>query len=250
MDNCKAIRTGVRSCCVAILYKAKSIVDVLLRKSISGLLQLVIILGIALMAPAWTFQYWQAWVYLGIFGAASALITWHLWKRDPKLLERRITAGPVAEKEKRQKLIQFVASIAFIGILVLPSLDYRFEWSCVPITVVVIGEILVALGFYTVFLVFKANTFTAATIVVEEEQRVISHGPYALLRHPMYSGALVMLLGTPLALGSWWGLLMFLPIVLAIVWRLLDEEKFLRANLAGYSQYCRKVRFRLIPFIW
>ncbi|MGC1463197.1 MAG: isoprenylcysteine carboxylmethyltransferase family protein, partial [Terracidiphilus sp.] len=164
--------------------------------------------------------------------------------------ESRVKAGPGAEKEKTQKWIQFLASLAFIGTLVLPSLDRRFLWSHVPPLLVIAGDGLVALGFFAVFIVYKENTFTSATIEVAPNQRVISTGPYAWVRHPMYAGALVMLFGTPVALGSWWGMLMSIPMTLVIVLRLLDEEKFLQRSLPGYTEYCGKVKFHLAPHIW
>ena len=219
-------------------------------KTVLGFTQLIAVLGILLFAPAWTLDYWQAWVYLLVFAASAALITTYLWKNDPKLLERRINAGPRAEKEKRQKLVQLLASFVFMGTLILPSLDHRFSLSTVPLTVVAAGDLLMALGFLIVFLVFKENTFTAATIAVTPDQKVVSTGPYAVVRHPMYSGALVMLFGTPLALGSWWGLLMFIPMVLTIAWRARDEEQFLFKHLPGYPEYCQTVRYRLLPFVW
>lgn len=175
-----------------------------------------------------------------MFAASAALITLDLWKRDPKLLERRVKAGPGPEKEEAQRVIQLAASVAFAGILVLPSIDHRFAWSSVPLPIVIAGDALVAIGFVVVFRVFRENTFTAATIEVAADQIVTSTGPYAVVRHPMYTGALVMLVGTPLALGSWWGLLMFIPMTLVVVWRLLDEEKFLSKNLPGYSNYKTK----------
>jgi len=222
----------------------------LANKTILGFMQLVTVLAILLLAPAGTFGYRQAWVYLFVFAVSSALITGYLWKNDPKLLERRLKAGPGAEEDRSQKLIQLLASFAFIGAMVLPSLDHRFSWSSVPLPVVVGGDVLVALGFLIIFLVFKENTFTAATIEVAPDQRVISTGPYAIVRHPMYSGALVMLLGTPLALGSWWGLLMFVPMMLTIAWRAIDEERLLLRDLRGYKEYCRIVRYRFMPFVW
>ena len=222
----------------------------LARKTIFGFVWLILVLGILLMAPAWTLDYWQAWVYLAVFATSSALITGYLWKKDPKLLERRVNAGPTAEKEAMQKLIQAFASLAFIGMMVLPSLDRRFGWSCVPIVWVIAGDALVAAGFYIIFLVFKENTYTAATIEVAADQTVISTGPYAVVRHPMYAGALIMLFGTPLALGSWWGLIMFALMTLVIILRLLDEEKFLERSLPGYTEYCQKVRYHMIPFVW
>jgi protein-S-isoprenylcysteine O-methyltransferase Ste14 len=222
----------------------------LAKKTIVGFLQLVVSLGILLMAPAWTFDFWQAWVYLLVFATSTALITAYLWHKDPKLLERRVNAGPGAERVRRQKLIQLFAALVFIGLFFVSSLDHRFSWSHVPTSVVIVGDALVALGFLIVFIVFKENTFTAATIEVASDQNVISTGPYAIVRHPMYVGALVMLFGTPPALGSWWGLLLFIPMTFIIVWRLLDEEKLLCSSLLGYREYCQKVRCRLVPYIW
>ena len=216
-------------------------------KTILGFAQLVVALGVLLFAPAWTFDFWQAWVYLLVFVTSSALITIYLWKRDPKLLERRVNAGPSAEKEKKQKLIQVFASLAFIGLMIVPSLDHCFSWSNVPVLVVIGGDLLAALCFFIVFLVFKENTFTAATIEIAPDQTVISSGPYAVVRHPMYAGALIMLFGTPLALGSWWALLLFIMMTFVIVWRLLNEETFLSKSLPGYNEYCRKVQYRLNP---
>jgi protein-S-isoprenylcysteine O-methyltransferase Ste14 len=225
-------------------------VNKIVKRTLLGFTQLITVLGILLLAPAGTLDYWQAWAYLSIFAVSAALISAYLWKNDPKLLERRINAGPGAEKEARQKVIQLLASLAFMGALIVPSLDHRFSWSAVPLTVVVAGDFLVALGFLMVFRVFKENTFTAATITVTPDQQVVSTGPYAVVRHPMYSGALVMLLGTPLALGSWWGLLVFIPMAFTIAWRARDEERFLIKNLSGYQEYCQTVRYRLMPFVW
>ena len=224
--------------------------DNLARKTVLGFTQLIGALGIFLFAPAWTLDYWQAWLYWFVFAASSALITAYLWKKDPKLLSRRIDAGPGAESEKSQKQIQLLASFIFLAAMILPSLDHRFSWSAVPLSAVLAGDVLTALGFFIVFLVFKENTFTAATIVVTPGQKVVSTGPYALIRHPMYSGALVLLFGTPLALGSWWGLLMFMPMLFTIAWRARDEERFLFKNLSGYKEYCQIVRYRLVPFAW
>ena len=215
-----------------------------------GFVQLLIMLGIFLFGPAWSFNFWQAWVYLIIFCVSAALITIYLWKRDPKLLERRVEAGPGAEKEATQKIIQVFASIFFLALLIIPSFDHRYGWSNIPLCIVIAGDFLVALGFFLVFLVFRENTFAAATIEVSADQKVITTGPYSIVRHPMYSGALIMLFGTPLALGSWWGLMTLIPFTLILIWRLLDEEKFLSKNLPGYNEYCQKVRYRLIPLLW
>ena len=220
------------------------------RKAFGGLLWLLIVLATSLFVPAWTLKYSQAWVFLTVFSASVLAITVYLMRKDPKLLERRVRGGPFAEKEMGQRITQFVASIAFVAVFVLSALDHRFGWSAVAPGVALAGDVLVAAGLFIVFLVFKENSFTSATIAVDAEQKVISTGPYALLRHPMYVGGVVMLVGTPPALGSWWGLFAIIPITLAIVWRLLDEERFLAKNLPGYAEYRETVRHRLVPFLW
>jgi protein-S-isoprenylcysteine O-methyltransferase Ste14 len=146
-------------------------------KTIIGFLQLILCLALALFGPAWTVDFWQAWLYLFIFIAASALITYYLWRNDRGLLERRIKAGPAAETNKKQQIIQAFASCAFIAILLVPSLDHRFAWSHVPLALIIAGDLLVAIGFYCVYRVFKVNTFTAATIEVAATQRVVTTGP-------------------------------------------------------------------------
>lgn len=215
-----------------------------------GLIFLIIVMGLVLFFSAGTINYWQVWVFLILFTVSVSAITLYLMRKDPALLERRTSAGPLAEKEIMQKIIQSIASLAFLAVLFVPALDRRFIWSDVPIYLVVIGDALVVVGIYIVFRVFKENTFTSATIEVGKEQKVISTGPYATVRHPMYSGALIMLIGIPIALGSWWGLLTFIPFVAVLTWRLFDEEKFLVKNLPGYTDYCVTVRSRLIPGIF
>ena len=220
------------------------------KKASLGLAALVVIMGAMTFIPARTFDYWQAWILLAFFFACTLAIDHYLLKNDPKLLESRLRAGPGAEQEKSQNIIQSLAALAFVAIFVVSALDHRFAWSSVPSYVSVLGDVLVALGLYFVFLVFKANSFASSTIEVRTEQRVITTGPYAFVRHPMYIGALVMLAGVPLALGSLWGLLAIIPMTLVLVWRILDEEKFLAKNLAGYSEYESKVKYRLLPLIW
>ena len=219
-------------------------------KAFGGLLFLLLVIAMSLFLPAWMLDYWQAWIFLAVFSMSILAITLYLMKKDQKLLERRVNGSPIAEKETIQKIIQSIAGIAFIAIFILSALNHRFGLSVVSMYVVVSGDVLVALGLLIVFLVFKENTFTSATIEVSTEQKVISTGPYALVRHPMYIGAFTMLIGVPLALGSWLGLLAVIPIALVIIWRLLDEEKFLTKNLSGYAEYLSRVKYRLIPFVW
>jgi protein-S-isoprenylcysteine O-methyltransferase Ste14 len=209
-----------------------------------------IVMGAVLFLPAGTFDYWEAWVFVAVFLLCSLAIAAWLAINDPKLLERRMNVGPAAEKQPTQKLIVALAFLSFAGSAVLPALDRRFGWSDVPVSVVILGDVLIALSYVAFYFVFRENTYGAATIQVAEDQRVISTGPYAVVRHPMYSGALVMMLGIPLALGSWWGFLAVVPGVPVLVWRILDEERFLSGNLAGYTEYKNRVRYRLVPSVW
>ena len=203
-----------------------------------------------LFLSARTIDYWQAWAFLAVFFAPAFAITVYLMKRDPRLLERRLYAGPTAEQEPSQKIIQSITLLGFIAMLVIPALDHRFGWSAVPRYAAIAGDVLVALGFLIIFFVYKQNTYASATIEVSPDQRVISTGLYALVRHPMYMGGILLFVGMALALGSWWGLVMFGLVVPALIWRLVAEETFLVKNLSGYSAYRKKVRFRLVPYIW
>jgi protein-S-isoprenylcysteine O-methyltransferase Ste14 len=219
-------------------------------KAYRAVLIIVVIMAVLLFVAAGTLDYWQAWTFLAVYFAASLAVTFDLAQRDPQLLERRMSGGPFAEKETTQKIIMSLTSLGFIGLIVVPALDRRFAWSQMPLYVALIGDAMVAFGFLGVFFVFRANTFTSATIELAPEQSVISTGPYALVRHPMYAGGLVLLAGVPMALGSWWGLLIMVAMVPALIWRLLDEEKFLARNLPGYPEYQNKVRYRLLPGVW
>lgn len=203
-----------------------------------------------LFLSAGTLDYWQAWVFIAVSGVASGATTIYLAIYDPKLLERRMKVGPGAEKEKTQKIIMVLAITGFVALLVVPALDCRFGWSRVPPYLSVAADVLIALSFLFTFFVFRENSYGASTIQIADDQKVISTGPYALVRHPMYAGALIMLAATPVALGSWWGLVILPLIALVLIWRLLDEEKFLERNLPGYVEYKNKVRYRLIPYVW
>jgi protein-S-isoprenylcysteine O-methyltransferase Ste14 len=209
-----------------------------------------IVMAALLFVPAQTLNYWQAWLFVAVFVSASGAITVYLAVHDPALLERRMKVGPGAETEPTQRLIMFFAMTGFIVLLVVPALDHRFGWTPVPASVSFLGEGLVALGFLVVFAVLRENTYGASTIQVVQAQKVISTGPYALVRHPMYAGALVLVAGMPLALGSWSGLVILVPFAAVLVWRLIDEERFLEKNLSGYSEYCGRVRYRLVPSVW
>lgn len=200
--------------------------------------------------PAGTLNYWQGWVYVAAWIIASGAYTLYVARHDPALLKRRTEAGISHEKEPAQKIIIFFLFVAFIALSVLPPFDFRFRWSSMPWYVSVFGDILIVLSFYIFFLVSKVNTYAAANVRVEEGQKVVSNGMYGIVRHPMYLGALFLFVGTPLALGSWWALLL-IPLFMPILYfRIANEEKVLARELPGYTQYMRKVRYRLIPGVF
>jgi protein-S-isoprenylcysteine O-methyltransferase Ste14 len=215
-----------------------------------GLAILVLVMVALLFGAAGTLHYWQGWAFLACYFLASIAITLYLARRDPALLARRMRGGPWAEKERTQKVIMSIASAGFIALLVLPGLDHRFGWSRVPAAAAIVGDLLMLLGWLGIFRVFRENSFTSSTIELAADQRVISTGPYAIVRHPMYAAALLMLLGIPISLGSWWGVLVVLALLPALIWRLLDEERFLSRNLPGYIAYQGRVRYRLLPRVW
>jgi len=211
---------------------------------------LAVVMGLLLFGFAGTLRYWHAWIYLLLFFGLSGAITLDLIRRDPALLERRMRGGPTAERRPLQQLIMLGASLGFISLLVVPALDFRFHWSVVPLGGVAFGDVLFVLGFGFIGRVYRENTFSSATIEVAKGQRVIATGPYAVVRHPMYASALLYLLGTPLALGSYWGLLGLGVMMPFLVWRLFDEERLLARELPGYTDYQVRVRYRLVPFVW
>lgn len=219
-------------------------------KAFGGLFFTLFGISVLLFVPAGTVHYWQAWIFLTVFGLLGLGITLYLMNTDPGLLQRRTVAGPTAEKEPVQRIIMALASLGFVSILVVSALDHRFGWATVPSYVSIAGDALIVFGYIIIFFVFKQNSFASATIEHSSEQKVVTTGLYALVRHPMYMGGFIYLFGTPLALGSLWGLLVLALMMPALIWRLLEEEKFLVKNLPGYAEYQKKVRRRLVPFIW
>jgi protein-S-isoprenylcysteine O-methyltransferase Ste14 len=209
-----------------------------------------IVLGLLLFLPAWTLNYWQAWVFILVFLSSVNTIGVYLSLKDPVLLERRKNVGPAAEQNKTQRIIMSLAIFAIITLLVFCALDHRLVWSPVATYVSLIGDALVALGLLINFFVFRENSFGGSTVQIFGEQKVISTGPYALIRHPMYLGVLVMLTGVPLALGSWAGLTILALALPALIFRIFDEEQLLKKNLPGYLEYTHKVRYRLVPYLW
>jgi protein-S-isoprenylcysteine O-methyltransferase Ste14 len=224
--------------------------DDLTRRTLVGLAKFQLFLGAVIFLPAWSLRYWQGWLYWLIFTLGCLSLGLYFARRDPALVARRMQAGPKAEKEPRQKLILWFASATLIALYVVSGLDHRFGWSSVPSWLVLIADVLVILGAYGFYITFRENSYAASTVTVETGQPVISSGPYATVRHPMYTAAIILYGATPLALGSRWGLVPAALLAAVIVWRLIDEEVYLSHHLTGYVDYRRKVRARLLPGVW
>ncbi len=214
------------------------------RRALINAIVSVPLVCLIIFLPAGTFDYWQAWVFIAIMGVCGSLTSAYFWRTDRTLLERRMR---FAETEPAQKVIVALLYSLIVTLLVMAARDHRMHWSSNVPLLVVLGDVLLVAGSYVYFLVFRENSFAGSTIQVSADQRVISTGPYAIVRHPLYVGLLMMVIGMPLALGSYWALLLVLPILALIVWRLQNEEALLAERLPGYRQYQQTVRWRLIP---
>ena len=216
---------------------------------VSGLIELVVY-GSLLFLAAFTFNYWQAWVFLVVLALSSWIPSLYLMRTNPVALQRRMRGGPTAETRKVQKVVMGGVWFSLAALVVVSALDHRFGWSRVPTAICLVGDVLVAVGLSVVMLVVIQNSYAAATIRVEAGQKLASTGLYGLVRHPMYTGNLILMVGIPLALGSYWGLTFVALGVIVLAVRIRDEEKLLQAELDGYHEYTRKVRYRLVPRMW
>jgi protein-S-isoprenylcysteine O-methyltransferase Ste14 len=216
---------------------------------ISGLVQLAAI-GVLLFLPAGTFRYWQAWVFLAVVALSAVLPSIYLQLTNPDAMERRMRSGPIAEGRSVQKAVMAVLYFSLVAMCVVSALDHRFGWSSMPTILNWFGAALCTAGLGVVVLVVAQNRYASTTVQVHSDQQVVSSGLYGQVRHPMYTGNVIMLAGIPLALGSYWALVFFVPGVAVLAWRIRDEEKMLREELTGYRDYTQKVRYRLMPCIW
>lgn len=208
----------------------------------------MIALGAILFIPAGTLRYWQAWLWLGVVLIPLLVVGTYLFLKDPALLERRMHTR---ETEKPQKLMVRLSLIWFVLAFLIPGLDRRFHWSRVPEGIVWASALLVFIGYLMVVMVLRENSYASRVVEVAEGQKVIETGPYAVVRHPMYLGSMILYAFTPLALGSYWAVLpMWLFIVILVVLRIPNEEEVLKRELPGYEEYMQKVKYRLLPGIW
>lgn len=206
-----------------------------------------IVLGLLVLLPAGTFNYWQAYVYLLVIIIPMIFVLAYFLKNDPQFLARRLKTQ---EKEKAQKIIQLIFTMFFIASYIISGLDKRFGWSHIPTYIVLLADFAGLIGYLIVFFVFKQNSYASRVVEVAHNQTVISTGLYRIVRHPMYVGVMIMWLPMPIALGSYWGLIAMATIPFALVLRILNEEKLLLKELPGYDDYCRKTKHRLIPYLW
>ncbi|MCX6304001.1 MAG: isoprenylcysteine carboxylmethyltransferase family protein [Bacteroidetes bacterium] len=219
-------------------------------KTILGFLNLLVMMGLSIFIPPGTLHYNQAWYYLVIFFGGALIITVYVFINDKNLLQSRLQVGSMAEKRRAQKIIQGIASAGFIGMYIISGFDQRCKWSDVPGWLWIFSDALLISAMILLFVIFRKNTSLSATIEVKEQQQIVTDGPYSVVRHPMYSAAVLLFLFTPLSLGSYWALLTLPLMIMVLILRSLDEEKVLREELHGYTDYCKKVRYRLIPCIW
>jgi protein-S-isoprenylcysteine O-methyltransferase Ste14 len=215
----------------------------------SGLIGLVVF-GLLVFWPAGTFDYWQGWAFIAVFGACTTIPSIYLAVTNPAALKRRMQAGPAAETRPLQKIIITFAFLSMGAMIVVSALDFRFGWSSVPTAASVVGDVLVAVGLLIAMITTIQNGYAAANIKVESDQKVVSTGVYSIVRHPMYFGNVVMMIGVPLALGSYWALLFVIPGLVVLATRILDEEKVLALQLTGYRDYAQRVHYRLVPGVW
>ncbi|QUR68536.1 methyltransferase family protein [Mycobacterium spongiae] len=220
-----------------------------LRAALSSVVGLVI-LGVALFLSAGTLNYWQAWVFIAVFAFGTIISSRYLARTAPAALQRRKRGGPRAETRMVQKFIVTAALLGGLTMMAFSAIDHRFRWSSVPTAVSLVGVVAIAAGLGMMTLVIVQNHYAAATVTVETGQKVATHGLYRFVRHPMYAANVIMMVGVPLALGSYWGLFLLIPVILALVFRILDEETLLTQELAGYREYTQRVRYRLIPYVW
>jgi protein-S-isoprenylcysteine O-methyltransferase Ste14 len=205
---------------------------------------------VLIFAPAGTFDYWRGWAFLAVFAAATLIPSVYLAVTNPAALQRRMQAGPAAESRPVQKAIITLAFLLMGAMIAVSALDYRFGWSSVPAAVSVVGDVLVGVGLMIAMLTTIQNGYAAANINVEADQKVVSTGMYSVVRHPMYAGNVVLMFGVPLALGSYWALLLVIPGLAVLAARILDEETALASELTGYEEYTQRVHYRLVPGVW
>lgn len=219
-------------------------------KSLGSVVFGLLFFGVCLFLPAWTFDYWQGWVFIAVFMVGTMGLSLYIAVKFPAALERRLHGGPTAETRPAQRIIITALVATVVATLAVSALDHRFGWSTVPLVAVVVGNVLVFAGVTLAQFVIVQNNYAATSVTVEADQPLVDTGLYGVVRHPMYTGVLVMMIGTPLALDSLWGFTGVVAALPVLVARIVDEERMLVAELAGYREYTASVRHRLVPGLW
>ncbi|GJQ36861.1 MAG: membrane protein [Anaerolineaceae bacterium] len=219
----------------------------LLMTVLSRLFGGAIMFALLFFLPAGTWRYWQAWMYIGILFIPMLFVLAYFMKNDPGLLERRMK---MREERSEQRRIIGLSALTFILAYIIPGFDIRFGWSNMPAWISILAGVILFLSYLLVFRTMQVNSFLSRVIEVAENQKVVDTDVYGWVRHPMYVGMTILYVVSPIVLGSWWAVIPALVIIPVIVFRILDEEKALENELAGYKEYKQKVRYRLIPFVW
>lgn len=219
----------------------------LLKLAYTRLLMGFLGLSAIFFGAAGTLAYWQAWVYLLVLFTPMFFLIHYLAKNDPGLMERRLQTR---ERETRQQWLVLAAAVFLLAAFVLPGIDVRLGWSRVHPLVSLGAVVVVGFSYAFYFLVLKTNSYAARTVKTEEQQTLATSGPYALVRHPMYLAFILMYVFSPLALGSWWGILPTLLLPPVMAGRILNEEQILQRELKGYTEYMQKTKYRLFPGLW
>jgi protein-S-isoprenylcysteine O-methyltransferase Ste14 len=222
------------------------------RMAAQTLLSLVV-MGAILFLAAGDLRWPQGWIFLVEIGASSFAVSIWLLRHDPALLASRLAPPLQRDQEQWDRIFMAVLLVAFVAWMALIGLDARrFRWSAVPVWSQVLGASLIALCMILCWQVFRFNTFAAPQVKIQpgRAQQVITEGPYRFVRHPMYAGGSLLFIGTPLLLGSWYGLLAAPILIVAVSTRIVAEERMLRRELVGYDDYAKRVRYRLLPGLW
>lgn len=206
-----------------------------------------VLVGTLIFLPAGTFNYFNGWLFMVLLFIPMLLAGVVMMFKNPKLLMKRLNAK---EKQKDQDLVVKLSGLMFVAGFIVAGLGVRFDWYTLPRTVVVIASIIFSFGYIVYAVVLRENTYLSRTIEVQDEQKVIDTGLYSVVRHPMYSATLMLFLSMPLILGSIYSFLIFLLYPFIIIKRIKGEEELLKKELDGYNDYVKKVKYRLIPFIW
>jgi protein-S-isoprenylcysteine O-methyltransferase Ste14 len=222
--------------------KIKILIQVIIRYILS-----LIFASVLLFLPAGSLKFWNAWVFLSALFIPMLFVLIYLIIKDPELLQKRIKTN---EKEKSQKIYLVLSIITILITFIVPGLDFKNHWSQIPDWLVIVATVIMILGYYMFFMVMKQNRYASRVIEIQKGQKVIDFGLYSIVRHPMYLAATILFCSIPIILGSLYGLIPVFLIPLLLIIRILNEEKVLKENLNGYSEYMKKVKYRLIPFIW